>query len=331
MDLLLRHQEAFEGCSVVWITQTSARAERLRRDGLQVHMLGEWDRTRFWRSATRTILRSVGLALRHRPRIVVTSGSGSTVPFCLLARLAGARVLFVETSARVRGASSSGRVLARVAHDVIVQWDDMKDIYQGATIARTSVVEELATEPETEGLGTFLGVGTHSQTFDRLVRMVDDAVGNGVLPGPVIAQVGPSQYPMQHADARELMTPEEMERSVAAARYVVCHSGTGTIATALRAGRRPLVLPRLSRYDEHYDDHQRQIVDKLATMDLVVPLGEEITASDLERARRPLHLPAEFARLPELVDCLHELVQQALARSRGSGQSTSSAPVPISQ
>lgn len=315
-DLLLRHQEAVDGCGIVWVTQQSARAERMRDDGIPVHVLGEWDRAKLWSASARAIWRSLGLILRQRPRVVVTSGSGIVVPFCLMARIGGARLVFVETAARVRGASSSGRVLSRIAHEVIGQWDDMRAVYPGAMIARTSVVEGLATESAAEGAGTFVVVGTHSQSFDRLLRMVDDAVENGVLPEPVTAQIGPSRYRMRHAKARELITPEEMNAGIGGARYVVCHAGTGTIATALRAGHRPLVLPRLAIHGEHFDDHQQQIVDKLASLDLVVPLGDQVTGSDLEVAGRALQLPAELARLPLLVDCLRDSVRRALPELR---------------
>jgi UDP-N-acetylglucosamine--N-acetylmuramyl-(pentapeptide) pyrophosphoryl-undecaprenol N-acetylglucosamine transferase len=74
-----------------------------------------------------------------------------------------------------------------------------------------------------------------------------------------------------------------------------------------------LVLPRLHRHGEHYDDHQQQIVDKLASYDLVVQLGDRITADDLERAERPLSLPSELERLPLLVDLLADRVRGALA------------------
>jgi UDP-N-acetylglucosamine transferase subunit ALG13 len=85
------------------------------------------------------------------------------------------------------------------------------------------------------------------------------------------------------------------------------------ISTALRAGRRPLVLPRLERHDEHFDDHQRQIVDKLAALDLVVALDGEITPDALQRAQRPLRLVPELERLPPLVDCLRDAVRRAVA------------------
>jgi len=304
--VLLRHREAVEGWREVWVVQESDRAERLRDTGAEVHILGEWHGLRGLGGETvRAMWRSMGLVVRQRPRVVLTSGTGIVVAFCLMARLAGARLVFVETAARVRGASASGRVLSRAAHHVVAQWEDMRHVYPQATIARASVVEGLSSE-RSDGRGTFVAVGTHSEPFDRLLRMVHRAAEAGVLPTPVIAQVGPSREPIEHAATRAMVSPQEMQAGIDGARYVVCHAGTGTIATALRAGRRPLVLGRLQRHGEHFDDHQQQIVDKLASLDLIVSLGDEITREDLERADRPLRMPEELKRLPLLVDCLRE-------------------------
>jgi UDP-N-acetylglucosamine--N-acetylmuramyl-(pentapeptide) pyrophosphoryl-undecaprenol N-acetylglucosamine transferase len=314
LDLLLRHRAAFQGCRVMWVTQRSARAARLREQGDRVYVLGEWDRGSLWRTTMRTMRRSIGVLLRSRPRVVVTSGSGIVVPFCVMARVFGARVVFVETDACVVRATSSGRVLSRIAQDVIALWPEMQAVYPHATIARTTVVEGLRREPETVGEGTYVAVGTHSQPFNRLLRIVELAVEKGILPEPLTAQVGRSQQPMPHARVRDIITPEEFEAGINAARYVVCHAGTGTISTVLRAGRRPLVLPRLARYGEHFDDHQRQIVDKLADLDLVVPLEVEITEKDVTRALRPLSLPRETEQLPLLSDCLRGRVQHAVNR-----------------
>lgn len=316
LDLLLYVRGAFADHRLVWVTQKSDRAEELRRTGAEVHVLGEYHRSAFRLEAVRTVWRSLGLVVRQRPRVVVTSGAGIVVPFCVLARLAGAKVLFVETSARVRGPSSSGRVLSRVADRVIAQWEDMRAAYQGAAIARTTVVRTIAPRPATPGEGTFVGVGTHSQPFDRLLSMVDAAAGAGVLPLPVVAQVGPSSYELRHAEARDFMTPEEMEAAVRGARYVVSHAGSGTITTALGAGRRPLLLPRLRRYGEHFDDHQQEIVDKLASLDLAVPLGGEITRADLERADRPLEMPDELERLPTVADCVRAELERLVRTAR---------------
>jgi UDP-N-acetylglucosamine--N-acetylmuramyl-(pentapeptide) pyrophosphoryl-undecaprenol N-acetylglucosamine transferase len=245
----------------------------------------------------------------------VTTGSGIVVPFCVFARLAGARVVFVETAARVRGPSSSGRVLSRVAHRVVVQWDVMRAVYPGAVLVRSSVVQGMLSEQVGSGEGTFVGVGTHTQPFDRLLAMVDRAAAAGVVPAPVVAQTGPSGQPVRGSTSSRILAPEAMNQHIHSARYVVCHAGTGTISTALRAGRRPLVLPRLARFGEHYDDHQQQIVDKLAELDLVVPLDGEITPHDLARADRPLRMPPELEELPLLGDCLRDQLGQLAAEA----------------
>lgn len=59
------------------------------------------------------------------------------------------------------------------------------------------------------------------------------------------------------------------------ARVVACHAGVGTIMTARAVGKTPLVIPRLSRHDEHVDDHQLQIAIEFASHDLIVMLRDD--------------------------------------------------------
>lgn len=70
------------------------------------------------------------------------------------------------------------------------------------------------------------------------------------------------------------------------AEAIVCHAGVGSIMTVVSLGRRPVVIPRLGTYGEHVDDHQLQIVAKLATRGYVVPLeGTDIEAAVEESCR----------------------------------------------
>jgi predicted glycosyltransferase len=103
------------------------------------------------------------------------------------------------------------------------------------------------------------------------------------------------------------MQPGEMDRAMAGARYVVCHAGSGIIAAALRTGRRPIVMPRRRASGEHVDDHQLQIVEKLAQAGLVVRLDEDITDAHLAAADEPLdpsHLQARPDGPPTIPDAL---------------------------
>jgi UDP-N-acetylglucosamine transferase subunit ALG13 len=308
IELLTAVRGAFEGYRRVWIVQPSLRAQTLAAQGEQVLELPQYERRggrlRFLAQLTRNVVRAAALALRDRPRVVVTAGSGATVPFCVFSRLLGARILFVETMARVTGPSSSGRVLSRLATRVLVQWPDLAGSYPRATVCRPALLRAVGESRRGDGAGVFVGVGTHSQPFDRLLEIVDRAVGAGVLPGPIVAQGGPSTYRPQHYELQAWLSPDEVTEAICRARYVVSHAGSGLLSGALRAGRRPLVLPRLERHGEHYDDHQLQIVTKLEELGLAVQIHEEITRSDLDAAGAPLPAPSTWALEPDVEDAL---------------------------
>jgi UDP-N-acetylglucosamine transferase subunit ALG13 len=67
------------------------------------------------------------------------------------------------------------------------------------------------------------------------------------------------------------------------ATIVITHAGVATIVDAVRAGHRPIVIPRRQHFHEHVDDHQLQIVSALAGLGVVTPLYNGI-----DLARDPL-------------------------------------------
>ncbi len=283
LELLTSVDDALDGHSTVWVASPGARASALVECGRTVRELPNPGR-KFLRYGG-NLRAAVAALLKDRPRVVVTSGAGSVVPYSLLARLTGAKVIFIETMARVTNPSASGRVLSRVASTVLVQWPEMERVYKGAIVCRPALCEAVAPS-RNEGQGTFVAVGTHSEPFDRLLKLVDDAVGKGLLPGPVIAQSGVSTYKPQNFEAQPWLPPDEIEPAIERSRYVVCHAGSGVISSALRAGRRPLVLPRREGYGEHFDDHQIQLARRLDDLGLIVRiqgftlLPDQLAAAD---------------------------------------------------
>lgn len=75
------------------------------------------------------LLRNLRLAWmvvrRTRPRVLVTTGAGVAVPFVWIARLRGARVVWIESFTRVHSPSLSCRLAARVCDRVYVQWPEL--------------------------------------------------------------------------------------------------------------------------------------------------------------------------------------------------------------
>lgn len=316
IELLVAVRSAFAGYRRVWVAQPSLRAGVLAQQGEDLIELPTYERhkarRRFLRDFLRNVVQSAGIVLRQRPRVVVTSGSGATVPFCLFARLLGAKVFFVETMARVTGPSSSGKVLSRLASRVLVQWPEVAGSYPRTTVCRPALLHAVGDREPQPGVGVFVGVGTHSQQFDRLLRIVDTAAGEGMLPLPLVVQAGSSTYRPRNYELRQWLTPEEVAEAIGRAEYVICHAGSGLLSGALRAGRKPMVLPRLARHGEHYDDHQTQIVAKLVGLGLAVPLGDALRPADLAAARTPLPAPSTWSLEPSIETALRAELESAL-------------------
>lgn len=301
LDLLRRLTPAFADRERVWVTSNGPRASDLRNSGERVLTVPEYGRDpKALAANARAALRIV---LRHRPQAVLSAGAGVVLPFAILARLTGARLVFVETMARVRSATANGRLLSRLATGTIVQWPELLRVYPRSRLARPLLLEDLGPTAAPRGAGTLVTVGTHGEPFDRLLETVDAAVGDGLLPQPARAQTGACGYEPRELDAEPWVDGGELSGAIADAEVVVSHGGAGTIATALRAGRRPLVMARTAARGEHVDDHQAEIVDKLDELGMVRAIDGPITPADVAAVttRRPPMPAFPGASLVDLV------------------------------
>ena len=77
-------------------------------------------------------LQSLWLLFKERPFVVISTGALATVPVCVLAKLTGKRVLFIESFARMNSPSKTGKLLYRIADQTIVQWEPMLKFYPKA-------------------------------------------------------------------------------------------------------------------------------------------------------------------------------------------------------
>jgi UDP-N-acetylglucosamine:LPS N-acetylglucosamine transferase len=67
-------------------------------------------------------VQSIILLLKVRPRYVINTGGGMTIATSLLGKLFGAKLIYVESGARVTTPSKTGKLLYKYADLFIVQW-----------------------------------------------------------------------------------------------------------------------------------------------------------------------------------------------------------------
>lgn len=80
----------------------------------------------------KTFFQSLYILLKEKPQYIISTGALITFPICLLGKMAGKRVIYIESFARVNTASLTGILMYRIADLFIVQWEEMLEIFPKA-------------------------------------------------------------------------------------------------------------------------------------------------------------------------------------------------------
>lgn len=123
-------RQAWDGRTRAWVTFDKSDARSLLR-GERVHF-AHGPTNRNIPNLFRNLLLARRLVSTLRPKVVVTTGAGVAVPFAWIARLRGAKVVYVESFTRIDGPSLSCRLIAPVAARIYAQWPELATAYQRA-------------------------------------------------------------------------------------------------------------------------------------------------------------------------------------------------------
>lgn len=99
----------------------------------------------------------------------------------------------------------------------------------------------------------FVTAGTQLP-FDRLIRAIDEIAVN--LDEEIVVQAKKGAYLPRHVEISEYLSATEYADTMARARLIVSHAGTGTIISALMLGKPVCIMPRRAALGEHRNEHQ---------------------------------------------------------------------------
>lgn len=77
-------------------------------------------------------VRSVRIFRKEKPDVVICTGVLAMIPMCMIAKLAGKKLIFIESFAKVTSATQTGKLMYRFADQFYVQWEQMLDVYPNA-------------------------------------------------------------------------------------------------------------------------------------------------------------------------------------------------------
>ena len=115
----------------------------------------------------------------------------------------------------------------------------------------------------------FVTLGSQKFQFNRLLKEIDRLVKEEKITDEIFAQIGYSDYKPKNYNYKEFLDRDEFDDIMNKCDKVITHGGTGAIIGAVKREKKVVAIARLSRYGEHVDDHQLQIIDQFKEMNFI--------------------------------------------------------------
>ncbi|WP_297638945.1 PssE/Cps14G family polysaccharide biosynthesis glycosyltransferase [uncultured Clostridium sp.] len=112
----------------------------------------------------------------------------------------------------------------------------------------------------------FVTLGTHELSFKRMLEYLEKLD----LTEEVLIQSGNTEFKSDKYKIVQFLSPTEFDQTMEKCDLVITHGGVGSILGALKREKKVITMARLQKYNEHNDDHQLEICEKLANDGYIV-------------------------------------------------------------
>jgi len=117
-------------------------------------------------------------------------------------------------------------------------------------------------------------LGTQNNSFFRLLDEIENCINDGLIQEEVIVQSGHTIYNSDKMKILDFISETEINELIKKSSYIITHGGVGSIVGAIKSNKKVIAVSRLSKYNEHVNDHQIQIVNKFNSDGYIIGLND---------------------------------------------------------
>lgn len=134
-------------------------------------------------------------------------------------------------------------------------------------------------------------LGTQNNSFHRLLEEIDRLIEKKIISEKVVAQAGYTKYTPQYASKEQLQIIDFVDRETLAkyqdeASFIITHGGVGSIISSIEKSKKVIAVPRKHQYEEHVNDHQKDIVELFNQKGYIIGIGDVRELEDaIERVK----------------------------------------------
>lgn len=123
LQQMLALEPAWRDAERAWVTLPGADVDFLLSE--ESVTLGHGPTNRSFGNLLRNLPLAWRVLRRFRPEAILSTGAGLAVPFFLVGRLLGIKLVYVESVTRTETISLTGRLVYRLADRFFVQWPEV--------------------------------------------------------------------------------------------------------------------------------------------------------------------------------------------------------------
>lgn len=131
---ILAIRKYYEKYDCFYVTEDENQIDGLNN---RIYVMDKIDRheKHFLYHFIKLVIRAGKIMKEENPDVIISTGALVSYPFCVLAKLRGKRLIYIESKARIKTASLTGRLVYPIADSFIVQWKSNLKKYSKAIYA----------------------------------------------------------------------------------------------------------------------------------------------------------------------------------------------------
>lgn len=117
-------------------------------------------------------------------------------------------------------------------------------------------------------------LGTQNNSFKRLLKELDRLKEKKIIKEEIIAQAGYTKYKSDNLQIFDFIDKDKLEDYQSKANLIITHGGVGSIISSLKKGKTVIAVPRLKEYNEHVNNHQKDIVESFSNNGYIIGIND---------------------------------------------------------
>lgn len=153
-------------------------------------------------------------------------------------------------------------------------------------------------------------LGTQDKPFTRLLEEVDKQVELGNIKDKIVVQAGYTKYNSKNMEIFDLIDREKFSDLIASCDLLITHGGVGSILTGLKNNKKVIAAPRLSKYGEHMNDHQIQIIENFSKMGYILSYMEDDDLGKILKSSKKFKPKKYISNTTNIINIIDEFIKK---------------------